>query len=142
MPLLVSAVRMNVNSNNILWVDCTAAASVGALVLALSPWLSSLYGLPLPFLWFLGAINLTYGCYSFSLAARPHRGLRSLHVLIVGNGLWAILCLAFASLFWTTATAFGIASLLAEAIVVGTLARLEWQWRDALVTAREPPHPH
>ena len=123
---------------HLLWIDCSAGASVGVLVLALSPWLSGLYGLPLSFLWMLGTVNLAYGCYSFSLAVRRHRRRRGVYLLIVANGAWAALCLVFAALFWTTATLFGIGSLLAEAVFVGALARLEWRWRGQLVTAREP----
>lgn len=126
---------------HLLWIDCTAGATVGAFVLVLSPWLSGLHGLPLEFLWFLGAVNLTYGGYSFSLAVRSRRRGRGVYLLIIANGVWAALCLVFVALFWGTATPFGIASLLAEAVFVGTLARLEWRWREQLVTAAGPSKP-
>jgi hypothetical protein len=54
-------------------VDCTAAALAGAAVLAFSGWLSRLYALPRDLLLLIGAVNLLYGCYSFSLAVRPRR---------------------------------------------------------------------
>lgn len=126
---------------NLLWIDCMAGASVGVLVLALSAWLSGVYGLPVAFLWFLGAVNLTYGCYSFSLALRQIRRRSGVYLLIIANGAWAALCIVFAALFWETATPFGIASLVAEAIFVGTLARLEWRWRHQLITAGDPSKP-
>lgn len=119
----------------LLWVDCTAAALAGAAVLAFSGWLSRLYALPRDLLLLIGAVNLLYGCYSFSLAVRARRPKHLLNVLIFANLAWAAVCLGLAVAFWQPATPFGLAQLIGEAVFVGGLAGLEWRHRDQLLTA-------
>jgi hypothetical protein len=119
----------------LLWVDCTAAALAGAAVLAFSGWLSRLYALPRDLLLLIGAVNLLYGCYSFSLALRPRRPKPLLNVLVFANLAWAAVCLVLAAVFWQPATPFGLAQLIGEAVFVGGLAGLEWRNRDQLLTA-------
>jgi hypothetical protein len=58
---------------NVLWIDCTAGALVGVLVLSFSGWLSRLYSMPVGFLYFMGVVNLLYAAYSFSFAIRRTR---------------------------------------------------------------------
>jgi len=58
---------MNI-AKHILWIDCTAAAFVGVIVLLAAQWLSQLYYLPQGIVIFIGCINLLYACYSFALA--------------------------------------------------------------------------
>jgi len=57
----------------LLWVDCTAGALARVAMLVLGGWLSRWYGLPQQLLLFMGAANLLYASYSFSLAVRPRR---------------------------------------------------------------------
>ena len=117
----------------VLWVDCTAAAAAGVTVLCLSEWLSRLHGLPQELLLFLGAVNIAYASYSFSLAARETRPIFLIKLLVVANASWAIVCLGLALLFHDEATAFGLSHLIGEAFFVGALAMLEWNQRDKLV---------
>lgn len=119
----------------LLWVDCIAAALAGLAVLALSGWLSGLHGLPREFLLFSGAVNLLYGSYSFSLAVRARRPMALINLLVFANLTWAMLCVAFAVMFWGSATVFGLAHLIGEAVFVGGLACLEWSQRDQLLAA-------
>jgi hypothetical protein len=58
-----------------------------------------------------------------------------IHLLVVLNATWAIVCLILAMIFWTTATPFGILHLVGEAVFVGGLAMLEWSRRQQLLTA-------
>lgn len=58
---------------HLLWVDCAAAATAGALVLLLGPWLIEVYRLPRGLLLFIGVTNLLYASYSFTLALRGKR---------------------------------------------------------------------
>jgi hypothetical protein len=118
----------------LLWVDCTAAALAGVAVLAFSGWLSRLYGLPRDLLLLIGAVNLLYGCYSFSLAVRARRPRRLIHLLVFANLCWAAVCLVLAVAFREPATLFGLAQLIGEAVFVGGLASLEWRYRDQLLT--------
>ena len=123
-------------SPKLLWVDCSAAAMAGVFVLALSGWLSGFHGLPRSLLIFVGAVNLLYGAYSFSLAVRVERSPALIKLLVCGNACWAIACVVLATSFLGRATVFGLAHLYGEAILVGGLAALEWHQRHHLVRRR------
>jgi hypothetical protein len=122
-------------SRKLLWVDCTAAALAGVAVLAFSGWLSELYTLPRDLLRFIGAVNLLYGCCSFSLAVRARRPRHLLNLLVFANLAWAAVCVGLAVVFRDSATLFGLGQLIGEAVFVGGLARLEWRRRDQLLVA-------
>ena len=123
-----------IGARKLLWVDCTAAAIAGVAVLALSRWLSRLYGLPRGLLRFTGAVNLLYGCYSFTLARRARRPMHLIERLVVANAAWAVVCVGLAAAFWKQARRFGRAHLLGEALFVGALAAMEWKQREQLAT--------
>lgn len=117
----------------LLWVDGLAGATVGVLVLALVDWLSRLYQLPQNLLWWMGLANLAYASFSLSLARRRRRPLGLLCLLVAANGIWALACLRWAFLYRETASWFGLAQLVGEALFVGGLAILEWRWRRFLL---------
>lgn len=119
---------------HLLWMDCTAGALAGVVMLVLRDWLAGLYGLPTDLLVFIGVANVLYASYSFSLAMRRTRTPLSLNTLIIANGVWALVCAGLAVLWAGTASLFGLAHLLVEALFVGGLARLEWTWRAQLLT--------
>lgn len=119
----------------LLWVDCTAAALAGTIVLALNESLSDLYALPRGLLLFIGAVNCLYASYSFALAVRRTRPKHLIHLLIGANLTWSVVCLVLAFVFSEAATGFGLAQLIGEAIFVAGLATLEWTQRDQLLTA-------
>jgi len=119
----------------LLWVDCTAAALAGVLVLTFSGWLSRLHGLPQDLLLFTGVVNLLYGSYSFSLAVRTERPLALIKLLAVANMGWAVVCIGLATAYGQQATVFGLVHLIGEAIFVGGLGLLEWRQRYQLLTA-------
>ncbi len=119
----------------LLWIDCTAAACAGVLVLTLSGWLSDLYGLPWELLQFIGAVNLLYGSYSFSLARRAKRPVPLIKLLVCANAGWVGVCLGLTAIFEEQATGFGIGHLVGEALFVGSLAALEWRQREQLAWA-------
>ncbi|CAN5745714.1 hypothetical protein BH23DEI1_BH23DEI1_12900 [soil metagenome] len=124
-----------ISAGKLLWVDCTAAAIAGVAVLALSAWLSRLHMLPRELLLFIGAVNLAYACYSFTLAHRAHRPILLIKILVLANVSWVIVLLGLAVTFWNHASPFGIAHLVGEAMVVGALAAMEWNQRYQLVAA-------
>ncbi len=119
---------------HLLWMDCTAGALAGVAMLVLLDRLAALYGMPIKLLVFIGVANVLYASYSFSLAVRRTRSPALLNALIVANGVWALMCVGLAVLCAGTASLFGLAHLLAEALFVGGLARLEWTWRAQLLT--------
>ena len=118
----------------LLWIDCAAGAVAAVTVVVLSPWLSRLYGLPLNVLLFIGAANLLYASYSFSLARRRTRPISLIKLLVYANAAWVLVCIGLAVSFWGRATVFGLAHLIGEALFVGGLAALEWTQRDRLAT--------
>ena len=113
---------------NVLWVDCVA----GAVMLALSGWLSSLYAVPREFVIGLGVVNWMYAPFSFSLAVRSRRPRRLVMLLVVANATGAVLCFLAAGGLATTASPFGLAHLIGEGVFVGGLARVEWTQRHLL----------
>lgn len=119
-------------AKQILWVDCTAAASAGLIVLLVAQWLSQLYHLPKHVVIFIGYINLLYACYSFTLANYRKRSLLLINILVIANAIWVMACLIMLGMFWDEITIFAMIHIGGEAIFVGTLARLEYQWRYQL----------
>ena len=119
---------------NLLWIDGLGALIVGLLVVGLSGFLSSFYGLPRGILLFTGVVNLIYCSYSLTLAARSSRSLRLIKILVVANLAWTPVCFTLAALYFEGATVFGLIHLIGEGIYVGSLACLEWCWREWLVT--------
>jgi hypothetical protein len=117
-----------------LWIDCTAGAVVGVLVIALSDWLSRLEGLPRDVLLFTGVANLVYASYSFSLAVRSKRPMPFITALVVANLAWVPVCLGLLIAFSESVTPFGMAHLIGEAIFVGALAVAEWRDRERLAS--------
>lgn len=122
-------------SKKLLWVDCTAGAIVGIVVIAFSGWLSQLEGLPREVLLFTGGVNLFYASYSFSLAVRAERPMPLIKLLVFANLAWVPVCLGLAVTFFWSATPLGFMHLVGEAIFVGGLALLEWRQRNLLLTA-------
>lgn len=122
-------------SKKLLWVDCTAGALVGIVVIAFSGWLSQLEGLPREVLLFTGGVNLLYASYSFSLAVRAERPMPLIKLLVFANLAWVPVCLGLAATFFWSATPLGFMHLVGEAIFVGGLALLEWRQRNLLLTA-------
>jgi hypothetical protein len=90
--------------------------------------------LPQEILLFVGAANLLYASYSFSLARRAERPMPLIKLLVYANAAWVPVCIGLAANFWGQATVFGLAHLIGEAFFVGGLAALEWNQRDQLAT--------
>ena len=91
------------------------------------------HGLPEGVLLILGAANLAYATYSFTLARSPRRTLHQIEVLVVANAAWAVVCVALVVRYGERASAFGFVHLLGEALFVGGLAAVEWRLRHRLV---------
>jgi hypothetical protein len=117
---------------NLLWVDGTAGAIAGVLVLLLGGWLSRLHGLPVELLQLIGVVNLGYGSYSLALASRARRPFAAIVLLVAANAIWAVICLQWAVTYAGSATLFGMGHLVGEGIFVGGLAALEWRLREQL----------
>ncbi len=119
----------------LLWVDGLAALLAGGVVLMTSGWLSQWYRLPQQLLLVIGMVNLMYASYSISLAARSVRPIPLILLLVLANLAWAMVCLILTFNHHETATLYGLAHLVGEALFVSCLAALEWRWRELLRTA-------
>ncbi|MGI9627835.1 MAG: hypothetical protein ACR2QM_13445 [Longimicrobiales bacterium] len=120
---------------NLLWLDCGAAALVGAGVILFAGPLSGFEGLPRSLLIFTGVVNLVYGSYSCSLAVRADRTEGLIKLLVLANLAWVPVCFGLAVAFSESATPFGFMHLIGEGLFVGGLAALEWRNRELLLTA-------
>lgn len=120
---------------NLLWVDCLAAAVVGAAGLSFSGWLSRLLTLPQGLVVGFAVANLLYASLSGSLAVRPRRPPALIRLLVVANAAWALWCFVALAWFAGQASWLGLAYLGAEGVFVGVLAALEWSQRARLATA-------
>lgn len=120
-------------TSNLLWLDCTAGAIVGLVVLLFTAQLSQLQALPHNLLLFMGAANVLYASFSFFLATRSERPMPLIKLLVAANSFWSLVCICLAVVFANTATFLGLGHLIAEAIFVGSLAVQEWKWRALLV---------
>ncbi len=119
-------------ARSLLWIDGSGGLLVGTIVLASSEWLSTLFAMPAGFLILMGAANLAYGAFSFSLARRATRPRALLQLLAAANIAWAVLCGAATVVFASEASPFGLAHLVVEGAYVGCLGLLEWRYLDLL----------
>lgn len=122
-------------ARHLLWIDCIAAVLAGALMLSLTDAIARLYAMPVDWLRVIGIVNLLYACLSGALAMRSRRPRPLIAMLSIANGIWATACIGMAVAMAATATAFGMAHLLGEGLFVGSLAALEWRWRERLATS-------
>ncbi|MEM1095969.1 MAG: hypothetical protein AAGJ10_15330 [Bacteroidota bacterium] len=110
---------------NLLWVDGTAGAVVGVLLLSVSPWLAELFSLPLGVVLFMGAANLTYGSYSLTIAQRKRRPLSLIRFLVMANLAWVPVCIGLIIVHREVISVWVLLHLSAEAVCVGSLAVIE-----------------
>ena len=122
-------------TRRLLWVDCCAGLVAGVVVLSLSAWLSELYAMPRWMVVGVGAANAAYGAFSLSLARRARRPRSLVVFLVTANAAWAVLCAVAVIALASSASAFGLAHLVAEGLFVGGLATVEWRHRDRLLEA-------
>jgi hypothetical protein len=112
----------------ILSIDSVGGLAAGFVVLVFHRELAVLENLPPELLAATGSANVVYGLYSGWLALRAARSPFALRVLVVGNSVWAVLCLALAAItWWGGASWLGTAHLAGEALYVGVLAGVEYR---------------
>lgn len=118
-----------ISAIKIIAIDSLAGILAGCFVVLLSPFLTSWYGWSESFTYYIGIVNICYGCYSGSLALFLHKKLMIkrwlILFLIIANSLWAIQCLYQIWRLVETSTAWGQAHLLFEAVFVSVLAYIE-----------------
>ncbi len=120
-------------TRHLLRIDSLAGLFAGTAMLGLSGWLSALYALPRPVLIAMGIANMAYGTCSGFLSRRQRRPYAMIVALVVANGAWAVSCLVAGWHYRDTASVFGLAGLIGEAMIVGGMAALEWRLRARLL---------
>ena len=111
------------------FVTFSTGVDTGCCTILAAPLLSAWYGWPEGFTRFVGAVNISYGCYSGLLALRLHRKARlarwTVFILIAANTMWAAQC--FTQVWWLggDASYLGRAHLIFEGLFVGGLAYVE-----------------
>lgn len=122
------------SARTLITIDWIGGATAGALMLALHPWLAGFFALPRRLLLVIAAANLGYAAVSFTLARR-RRGehVPGLRIIAAANIAWGVVCVVFAVQWFRSASIFGLAQLLGEAVLVGGLGAVEW------VVAGRPP---
>lgn len=110
-----------------IWVDAIAGTTVGILILSLNRCLTDLYLLPGQLILMIGIANLAYGGIALTLALFTRSDhVPFFRVLALANMAWALLCLAWAILYFSQASFLGMGQLIGETIFVGGLGTLEW----------------
>ena len=113
----------------LLWIDCSAAAAVGAsgLVLSASGYFVSLTGFPGWLLVLVGCANILYASYSFSIASAARHSARAVRFLVLANAVWSLVCVSMVTALSSSATLLGMSYLIGEAAFVASLAYFEWR---------------
>ncbi len=97
---------------------------------ALRDWLTPWYAFPSALLPTLAAVNLAYATFGIVLLTRRELPMPCVRVLFTANFAWAGVCAAIFVLLSSHASAFGLAHLAIEALIVGGLAEVERRrWR-------------
>ena len=107
--------------------DALSCAATGALQLGLADALSQWTGLPAALLTGTGVFLLPWALLAAWIARRPVPPRRPIGLVAIGNLAWAGGCGALLTSGPVTLTAWGVAWVLAQAVVVVGLAALQWR---------------
>ena len=109
--------------STVLWLDAASCLATGLLQLAAPGPLSAWFGLPAPLLTATGWLLLAVSAFAAFAARSPRPPM--VWVMIAGNAAWLLGCVELL-LTGAAGTAFGVAWLVMQALVVGVLGELEW----------------
>jgi hypothetical protein len=108
----------------VLWVDASTCLAMGALLVLFSAPLSSLLGLPALLLAYAGAALFPVAVFMGWVAFRDELSVAGAWVAILGNAGWVAGSVLVLVVF--SPTGLGYAFVIAQAVVVGFLAELEY----------------
>ena len=108
----------------VLWADAASCFASGALQLAALDALPRLFGLPQVLLLDTGVFLVAYALMAAWAATRPVPPRKWVALFAVGNGVWAVGCVAAVALLQPTSP--GIAWIAMQAATVLVLADLQW----------------
>lgn len=106
--------------------DAVATAATGLAMLTLSGVLEPLLGLPETLMYYVGLGLLPYAALVGYLGWRASTARGILLAVIIGNLLWALDSMVLLIAGWITPTVLGYAFVIAQAVVVGVFAELQF----------------
>lgn len=110
----------------VMWADAASCAATGALQLAATSLLADLTGLPAPLLTGTGFFLLAYALAAGWMARRQPQPRTLIGLVALGNLGWALGCVALVFASGLALSAWGVAWVAAQAVVVLALADLQW----------------
>ncbi|MFN3733806.1 hypothetical protein [Comamonas testosteroni] len=111
---------------HVMWVDTASCAATGALQLAVTQPLADLTGLPALLLTGTGLFLLAYASAAAWMARREPLPRTLIGLVALGNLGWAMGCAVWVFAFGPALSAWGLAWVAAQAVVVLVLADLQW----------------
>ena len=111
---------------NALRADAAVSGATGALQLAAAEPLSSLLALPHGLLWGSGEFMLGYAALLWWMASRGRLPVPLVLLIVAGNVLWAVACVALPIGGLLAPNALSTGYLVIQAATVLLLARLQW----------------
>ena len=129
--------RMSSFLRRVLVADATTSGACGLLMVFGSGFLERLLGVPAAVLVSAGILLFPFAGFVAYLATREHLHRPSLWAVIACNALWAIDSIALLLFGWLEPTLLGNAFVVAQALVVGAFAELQYfGLRRSVATAR------
>ena len=110
----------------VLALDAVASGVLGLGLAAFAPFLAAWLGLPVELLRESGLILLPWAAVVGFLASRRQPSRIGVWSVIAINALWVIDSIALLVTGWVAPTALGYAFVIAQAVVVGVFAELEF----------------
>ena len=111
---------------NALWFDAASVAGLALLLLLLAEVLTPLFGLDATFMRTVGALLLPFAAFLALTAARTAISRAAVGWIIGLNVLYVIASFAVLVPGWLQPTALGTAFVIAQALVGGAVAAVEW----------------
>lgn len=109
-----------------LWFDALSVAGLGLLLLLLAGLLEPLFGIDAGFMRAVGALLLPFAAFLGWTASRDRIPRAAVLWIIALNALYVVASFAILLLGWLQPSALGTAFVIAQALVGGAVAVVEW----------------
>ena len=125
-PFIASLIASPHFLRRVLWLDAAVGVATGLLQLLAPGFLAGLLGIPHDLLVWSGGALLAVAAFIAFVATRQFLPGELVWLVIGGNALWVIGCLALLMGGLTAPTLLGQAFVMVQAVTVGVLAELEF----------------
>jgi hypothetical protein len=123
---------MNMTSNNasflrrVLALDALSSGGMGLAMATAAPFMASLTNLPADVLREAGFVLLPFAAFVAYLASRAQPPRAGVWIVIALNAIWVVDSIVLLFTGWVEPNALGYAFVIAQAVVVGLFAELEY----------------